>query len=310
MMNVPADGDPAIRAFRQPYIGRLILDFGLLNPGATTASYELSAQAQTTGAVDAAACESATNVLRELDAVLDRDSEPIATLRTLNQLHAITLPERPTGGFGGELDLRIRGSGTYRIYQDSTDAQIAVTSDGVALPAAEATAEHTTCEPLASSTSYVLAEGTYELAIDATASVVRLLIEETCASTRTVPATCPGAAGDLFVRDTMTLPPGGFISGRINSLDLGVGDQAVVALRCLEPEACEGALELFFLVQQLECRTDNDCRAREACSSDAYCVDVGDTGCASVGRRHAPPSAGPLCLLALAVSATRRRWRR
>lgn len=307
-IELPEDGASAVRAFRQPYIGRLILDFGLLNPGGTTASYELSAQAQTTGAVDAIACENATGVVRTLEAVADPNTETAPTLRSLDQLHAVTLEPRDDGGFEASLDLRIRNSGTYRLYQDLPDATLTLTSDGVALPSTDAVAQHTTCDVLQSSTSFVLAEGTYRLTMRAPTEQVQILVEEACTSIRTVPATCPGAAGDLVVRETITLAPGGFVSGRINSLDLGVGDQAVVALRCVAPEDCAASLELFFLVQQLECRTDNDCRARESCSNDAYCVDVPGSGCASAPRGAAVPGLG-LLLAALLGGRLRRRGR-
>ncbi len=304
VLTVPTDGEPAVRAYRQPYIGRITLDFGLLNTGATNADYEISVQAQTTGETDATACENATTIPRFLEGVAidgDVSEGTVPLIRTFDRLHEISL--LPDGdSFAALVDLRIRTASTYRLYRASPSTTIALFADEIELPIASAQPELDTCDALQSATSYALDEGTFRMAIRSDSGVASVLVEEACESVRTVPATCPGAASELHVRDPLTLSPGSFISGRVSSLDLGVGDQAVVALDCTPADDCVGELELFFLVEQLECRTDSDCRAREACSSDAYCVPTDSRGCSAA----AGAQVGWFGLFAL-IALTRRR---
>lgn len=308
VLEVPTDGDPAVRAYRQAYIGRLTLDFGLINTGEAEAAYELSVQAQTTGETDAEACEASTGIPRSLNASAFADDgqvdDPSAVplLRTLDRPHQIELPEAADGdGFAGAIDLRVRRASTYRIYMGDADTQLELFADGIAIPTAGVQAELDTCDALAAASSYELDEGTFRIELASTLRDVLLLVEETCEAQRTVPATCAGAASDLHVREPVTLAPGAFLSGRVSSLDLGVGDQAVVALACSPASACAGELEMFFLVEQLECRTDNDCRARESCSVDAYCVPDAGSGCSTSAGRAGWPAAALAMLTLLAV---------
>lgn len=298
----------ALQSYEQPYVGRMSLDFGLRNTSSADASFAISVQAQTSGEPDADACEEAASLPRErvLAAVDGEDQlvegESAEVLRVRNRLQRFEVPDAGRGAF----DLRIISESTYRLYFDDPDVQVRVFQGDDPIEPTATDVELTSCSAtLATAQSFVLVEGTFRVVVETTQASVQVFVEEACAATRTVPRTCPGAASEVFVRDALELDAGGFLSGRIDSLDLGIGDRAVVSLECEGP-GCAGEMELFFLVEQLECRSNNDCRGSDTCSTDGYCVDSGGA-CAQGGT--SPPAALIVALLLAFVSRPRSRSR-
>lgn len=291
----------AVHAYRQPYIGRLTIDFGLRNTSDSPSEYDIRVQAQTTGDGTASACGSATNATPRIVAAVPGDAEGnvdangITTLTTFDRAHFLTFPSDADWGF---VAVRIRRTSSYRFYTSSS-ALVLIRDDGRGIAA---DASHTIdCDVLGAVHDFTLTDGTYLLGVPEDGASV--LVEERCEEIRTVPRTCPGATSVPFTRRTIELAPGGFVSGRINSEELGIGDQAVVALTCAGGAECAGELELFFLVQQLECRVAEDCTGARSCTEDGYCREVGEGGCAAAPAQT--PS--PIGLLALTALLARRR---
>jgi hypothetical protein len=278
-----------IDGFGQDSVGRLALDFGLTNEGVNTASYTLSAQAQTDGDPDAVACDNARRtdpILLEAAAGdgtgLDDATAPVPTLRTLDRAHEI---QSPAGDVSGVVNLRIRDSGQYRVFRDSADGAVVLATLGFAVIAPDAAESGSTCDVLDTVAVYTLTEGTYRLIT--TGPDALILVEEACASVRDVPGTCPGATGDVVERAIPDVPPGGAVPGRLNADQLGIGNQLVVRLRCEPVSApCAAELEMYLATEQLDCRLDADCRAREACSLEGYCLDRASGGCSAAPSRN------------------------
>ena len=280
-MNLDAADELTVHAYRQPYIGRLTVDFGLRNTGTSANSYDIRVQAQTTGDSAATACENATNTAARLlqtgsgdaDGAVDLSSG-LPTLSTFDRAHFL---EFPSGAEWGYVAVTIRSTSGYRFYSSSEQLNL-VREDGQLL-AADLT-DTVECDLLRYVREFTLTDGTYYLGTPEDGTT--LLVEEDCEQVRTVPRSCPGARSDPFTRTSITLEPDGFVSGRINSEELGIGDQAVVSLACSDGAVdCSGELEIFFLVQQLECRAAGDCTGAQSCTEDGYCRQVGDGGCHS-----------------------------
>jgi uncharacterized protein (TIGR03382 family) len=300
VLELGPDATSQTAGYQQPYIGRITLDFGLLNTGDTATTYSLVAQAQTTGATEADACESIVGNQRLIRASEAAEDAPV--LRVSERGYAVQLDENGTG----YVDIRIPSASTYRVYSDVPDAMLTLTVDGTEIEPELRVATLEECLEILRVDQWALNDGTATLLIDAGAEVrlITLYLEEECGALRTVPRTCAGAAADPTTLDEITLSPGGFVSGRMNSASLGVGDQAVVNISCEPVETCAGELEMFFLIEQLECRTDSDCRQEDACSSDAYCLSSGGSGCAASGSGGGFGALGGLVVFSLLV------WRR
>lgn len=284
----------ALHAYRQPYIGRLTMDFGLRNTGDTISEFDVRVQAQTTGDSTATACDNATNTGARVlqansgDPQGSLDAEAISTLTAFDRAHFLTFPSNADWGY---VAVRVRTTSDYRLYSSSAEL-ILVREDGrVLTPDTSQTLE---CDVLAVVHEFTLTDGTYYLGIPDDGGTV--LVEENCEQVRTVPRTCPGASSVPFTRRKIELAPGGFVSGRINSEELGIGDQAVVSLSCADGAVCAGELELFFLVQQLECRVASDCTGGRSCTEDGYCRQVGEGGCTASRDVPAPALALAVCL--------------
>lgn len=312
-IDVAAGEGSAVGAYEQSYIGRLTLDFGLRNTGSASGDFRISVQAQTSGAQDEDACEDGVRTTpRLLDAgALSDDGfaaagADVPILRNQNRSHFITLP---SGEDAGVIRVRFRETSTYRLYVSGPPESVQLyNADGTDVdPSNEEDAP--SCDLFESVIEYDLTDGTYGLRLFEDGLTV--LLEEACSSVRTVPRTCPGAVSDVYTRDTIRLDADGFVSGRIASTVLGVGDRAVVSLECdaATPD-CAAELEFFFLVQQLECRIDSDCSAVEACTEDGYCRRVRDRGCvvAGVGARSGVPDWLVAGVVLLASVLGRRRW--
>lgn len=295
---VLAAGDEAVtRAFEHPYLGRLAIDYGLTN-GPAQGVFDIRVQAQTSGALDELACEEGvTSAARTLTAVSADASAD--TLRDRDRAHFIDVPAALTGG--GFIDVRIPTTSTWRIFTSEAAEQLALASSDGTTIAPEQSLQVSECSLFSTMLEYSLTDGTYALQVITDGAVV--LLEEACESTRTVAATCPGGARDLFETDPIGLDADGFISGRIHSYELGIGDRSVVEISCnaLTPN-CSGELEIFFVAETLECRTDLDCSNAEVCQSEGYCQRV-RTGCAT----SAPQSPAPAWLAAAALALLRRR---
>jgi hypothetical protein len=293
----------AINAYRQPYIGRLTVDFGLTNVGETEGTFEIRVQAQTTGDSAATACENATqNSARVLQTTegtqdsVDVSNGVAATLTTFDRAHFL---EFPSGADWAYVGLRIRTTSVYRIYTSA--AQLSLLRDDGELLAPDSTTA-VECELFTTVHQFTLSDGTYYVGVNEDGAAV--LVEEDCGQVRVVPRSCPGANSDAFARETVSLAPGGFVSGRIDSTELGIGDQAVVALSCGSAAVCAGELETFFLVEQLECRTSSDCRGTETCTSEGYCRRAAAGSCSQSTRT--PPVGLTLCALSLVLTRRRR----
>ena len=295
----------SVHAYRQPYIGRLTVDFGLRNNGDVPTAYDIRVQAQTTGDSAATACENATNTSARVletgsgDAAGTVDANSgLPSLSTFDRAHFLEFPADAEWGY---VALSIRSTSGYRFYSSSAELNL-VRDDGQLLtPDVTDTVD---CDLFGHVREFTLTDGTYYLGTPEDGSTV--LVEEDCEQVRTVPRSCPGASSPPFTRRSITLEPDGFVSGRINSEDLGIGDQAVVSLACADGASCDGELELFFLVQQLECRAAGDCTGTQSCTEDGYCRQVGEGGCASAvdGRLNAVV---PLLLLGALIAFSRRR---
>lgn len=303
LIQLDAGESEAISAYRQPYIGRLTMDFGLINVGETEGTFEIRVQAQTTGDSAATACENATqNAVRILqttegqrDAV-DTSSGVAATVTTFDRAHFL---EFPAGAEWAYVGVRIRTTSVYRVYTSAAELSLLRDDGEVLVPDSTATVE---CELFTTVHEFTLSDGTYY--VGANEDGATILVEEECGQVRVVPRSCPGANSESFVRETVSLAPGGFVSGRVDSTELGIGDQAVVELSCGSAVSCAGELETFFLVEQLECRTSTDCRGTETCTSEGYCRRISDSSCAQSNGRV--PMELPLLLCGLAFTRRRR----
>lgn len=293
-----------VQAYSQPYIGRLALDYGLTNTGESPAIYLVSAQSQTSGAQDARACDNGISSTPRAISATAWDLEPdaatqVPTVRDENRAHFVSIPDAGAG----RVNVRFRRTSTYRVFVSGDPAAVALFSpDGNPVePVAVITAG--SCELFAAALEFEVTDGTYALRIDEDELV--LLVEQACTSVRTVPRACPGTASDLFEETPIRLEPGGFVSGRISTAELGIGNRAVVGIECSsEGDDCAAELEMFFAVEQLECRRDTDCATTEACTEDGYCRRVRDRGCSSATGR------GPMPALALAGCCALLRRRR
>lgn len=295
-----------VRAFSQPYIGRLTLDFGLTNTGEQDAVFDISVQAQTSGDEDAQACDNGVRTRpRELQAAVLGDDgfavapDDVETLRDEDRSHLVLLPADDDAGL---IDVRMRTTSSYRLYVSApAEAVELIDTDGDPIEVVSLGAPE--CDLFDTVIEYEVTDGTYALRVYQDGLTV--LLAESCSSVRTVPRTCPGAVSGVHARDPIPLEPGAFVSGRIESTSLGVGNQAVVALECAaSTPGCAGEMELFFLVQQLECRRDTDCNNVEACTEDGYCRRVRARGCSASTRLG---SSSPTWVLGLMVILARRR---
>jgi hypothetical protein len=295
-----------LHAYRQPYIGRLTVDFGLRNTGRAASEYDIRVQAQTTGDSAATACDNATNTAARVletgtgdeTGAVDVESG-VPTLSSFDRAHFL---EFPTDTEWGYVAVRIQSTSGYRIYSSSSELNL-VRDDGLLL-AADLT-DTVDCELFQHVREFTLTDGTYYLGVPDDGATV--LVEEDCEQVRTVPRSCPGASSSSFTRRSIVLEPGGFVSGRINSEDVGIGDQAVVSLACAEGTDCAGELELFFLVQQLECRTAGDCSGSQSCTEDGYCRQIRDGGCAASRNTRLWPWPAASALVGLSWFRRRRR---
>lgn len=293
----------ALRAYRQPYIGRLTLDFGLTNSGDTETTFEIRVQAQTTGDSAATACENATqNSARILQttegeqASVDVSNGVAATLTNFDRAHFL---EFPSGAEWAYVGLRIRTTSVYRFYTSSAELGLLRDDGELLVPDSTGAVD---CELFSLVHEFTLTDGTYYVGVNEDGAAV--LVEEDCEQVRVVPRSCPGANSEPFIRESVALAPGGFVSGRIDSTELGIGDQALVSLSCGTATDCVGELETFFLVEQLECRTNPDCRGTETCTTDGYCRRVESGGCSQ--GHPALPSGSALFLLGILALRRRR----
>lgn len=290
-MSLEAGEGSAMGAWRQPFVGRLAVDYGLTNVGETDATYMIEAQVQTSGASTDAACdalERSSTVEIELAPVsqdnplVPADGAALALLRDPGTTWATAVPD----GNVGFAELRVRQAGTWAFSFDRADVDLTVLTGErtVVVPSLLAVGADG-CSVLGVRQEVPLDEGTYRLRIETPEPAsLRMHIDETCATRRTVPRTCPGATSDIVSRQPPpTLSAGAFSSGRLATGELGIGDEVVVQLSCASPADCAGELELFFVVEQLACRTDNDCTNVETCSTDGYCLRSAASGCAAGG---------------------------
>ncbi len=305
----------AIGAWRQPFVGRLAVDYGLSNVGQSDATFMIEAQVQTSGASTDAACDAltrASSVEIELapasadDPLVPDASAALVLLRDPGTTWETSVP----AGNVGFVELRVRQAGTWAFSFDRDDVDLTVLTGErtVVVPSLLAVGADG-CDTLGVRQEVPLDEGTYRLRLETPQpATVRMHIDETCATRRTVPRTCPGAASDVVSRQPPpTLSAGSFSSGRLSTGELGIGDEVVVQLSCAMPADCAGELELFFVVEQLACRTDNDCTNVETCSTDGYCLRSAASGCSAGG----PSGAWWWPLLSLLwLSRARRRCRR
>ena len=304
------DGSSArvVQAYEQPYVGRVSIDYGLTNTGATDATYELAVQAQTSGATDAPACEQSTKLPRErslaaVDAELALvDGAQPELLRARDRLQRFTVP---TGGRGA-FAVRVLNESAYRIYLGDADAELIVLQGEDRVDPVGAGVDLSSCpQTLAQFAEFVLVEGTFLVVADTDQATLDVYIEEACTATRTVPRTCPGTASDVYSTGPLEVPAGGFLSGRIDSLGLGIGDLSVVEFACGSAD-CEGDVELFYVIEQLECRSSSDCRGSGSCSELGYCLSS-SSGCSAGGARRAGQSTIPALLLLVALVLCRGR---
>ncbi len=309
VMQVDDRASREVRAFRQPYIGRITLDFGLTNTSADAATFDITVQAQTTGEIDGDSCDVArhgralllTAVADDQGAPADDEATDIG--RSLDRLYEVSNPTDD-----GWVEFRIRRPSTYRVYT-GPDTNVRLFSDGLSeIDPIAWEPDLASCSELSAAAVFELDDGTYPLRISTNGARGTFLVEEACTSVRTVPRTCPGTAASIEVRDPITLDADGFVSGRVSANQLGIGDQAVIGLECAESSpGCSADLQMFFLVEQLECRTDNDCSNVSECSEDAYCLRVADRGCATAGGAPVEGPVWPLGVALLTLAARRRR---
>ncbi|MCB9519369.1 MAG: hypothetical protein H6700_05840 [Myxococcales bacterium] len=303
-----ASGDEAVvRGLEQDGVGRVAIDYGLVNTGDEVGIFDVTAQAQTSGVAELAACEElAAGDPRPLTAAGVSSSgiaegQSIPTLRTLDRAHVVGVS---TEFDAAAIDLRIRSAGTYRLYSTQRLEFSLVDADGEAQTLT--TGASAGCALAASLSTFTVNDGTFRLSWPAEATT--LLLEADCADVRNVPRTCPGTFGPEISVGSQVLLPGEVVSGRINASELGVGDRVVVALACspLSPD-CAGRLSTYLVVEPLDCQADSDCRASESCDDGGYCLTTASGGCA------AAPIGGPggaFAALGVALVVARRRWTR
>jgi hypothetical protein len=118
-------------------------------------------------------------------------------------------------------------------------------------------------------------------------------------------------------RVTEPLAPTGETTGRFFETELGLGERVHVEFLCWAaegetPPPCSGTLDLTLLLRQVECRSDSDCSAGEACdTARGRCRTAEETDSACQAAQapwssHAPGLTALALLLTLASVARRR----
>lgn len=310
-VRLTSDSPTVTEVFAQPYVGRIALDYGVVNDGVTDATITLRAQMQTDGNADAAVCEAferQTPLSLEASPPEDGDAPQFPSRwRDQDQVYIVTLPEADEA-FEGYLEFVISDTGTYRFYSDSGSASLSIlTTEGAELSPVSGDGTLESCEGVGQVTTYALNTGTYAVRVESDISPVALYVEEACDSQRTVPRTCPGSVSQITaVSEPVNVAPGGKVAGRVGFDELGIGDITVVELTCSSPE-CDVRVELFFVIEQLDCRSTRDCRNSESCSEEGYCLRTAGGCAAARGARSATMAALLLGLILLRRRRLKRR---
>jgi MYXO-CTERM domain-containing protein len=306
-----AGGGDTVRSFATDEVSRISLDYRV-RAGGDGGRYRLDAQVQTTGSPDAATCETLSGGIDRNVAALVGDaggglpdtSPP--RLAAFGQRYRVSVEAgtpgqrawvrfEPTGSGVSSVEITVAGPDTDTVVR---------TRDTVVEPAFERSLDES-CGLTGTVRRYLIEAGTQHFvgfAADA-AGTFDVVLSGTCEESRTVPATCPGAASAVTRAGTFTLGAGADVAGHIASSQLGIGDLVVVGLRCERDGGdCSGSAELVVGLEPLECRSTADCDSPLTCSSDGYCV--GDAGCAA-----APGGSGRWWWLALLAAPLLRRRR-
>ena len=305
-----AAGEIVAGSIEERFAGRLSLDYGLR--GASGAhDVELTVQAQTSGNPD---LESCLRVAAPPPRVTRADPWDTVTPPPLGQRFPLVRP----------LDAAVRISlpgiippaglvtfpaqrTTYRIVIEPDNTVLAVYDPSSNLIPPLVSTAPADCESASNVTVYELNDGDHVLAIYAGTDEVTLTISEACEARRTVERTCPGTSGPPITR-TINAAPDDPAVGRVAAPELGVGDRIAFELTCLGPGACDSDAVLFAYIEQLDCRSDNDCNAGRTCTREGYCVRPDSGGCQqSPGQ---PSQAGAALLLAAVILTVMRRRRR
>lgn len=300
------DGTLETTTFRTRLVGRLGLDFAVRNVGTETASFGVLAQALTRGSPADEVCD-AFRVGSGITTTAASGEAAPPRLRSLRAAYDITLPPDPAlpGRFRGRVLFPVTRQSRWNVYIEAQDPIVtASAADGTPVPPDDLTLPENACGRITSARSFALADGVWNLDLDAAGPRARVLVDEDCRERRRVPRTCPGTDSDVIRYDRdLTLAPGQEQIGRLTRTEVGIGDEVIVAFECIAGP-CDGELVVSMDARSLVCTTNDACASDETCSEDGYCVPRDVPASCAVSTRTSPAW---LILLLLAWRRTRAR---
>ena len=263
-----------------PRLSRIALDYGITNYAENDSEYEISAQIHTSGTIEYEACQQITPRLPfEINAPVLSDACSVSNgaaslIRNNGEPYLIHFDEESLDF--GCVRMRVSSSGTFNIIisDENRDFHVYDGSNEVESHFERSVQDCGTFEHLF---QFDLTTGSYTLQI-APGEPLEIYIEENCASESLVPRACAGSHSEIITERTGILSHKQQATGRITSVELGIGDQIVVSLTCLEEAPCDAQMKGFFLLKDLDCRQSEACPTNQSCSSEGYCISD-SSGC-------------------------------
>jgi hypothetical protein len=305
-------GEVSSVEMKQPYVGRLSLDFSLEPADSQSGSIEILAQARQNEDPNTDRCETITAAF-DASIILDAYEEDLPgfdsrlpVIESNGNLYELELTEEDGAFEGWARVTGFEGRAEFVLSPSSATMRL-VDSNGNTLPPLNQTpavCDEDSEEFLAK--EFRLEDETYRIQIISGSQPVTIYVDETCTSRERVDRTCPGTEGPVVSR-TLSLDSDAALSGRFYTTELGVGNAIVVSASCAGGESCGGNLLMTPYIETLECEEDGDCPSSRTCSSDGYCLRE-STGCTAAWHHGAGGLMGGLSIIAFL--ALQRTWRR